>query len=254
MYKHIRFEVENKVATLTLTKPPLNVMDIEMMNEMCDALETLLKESNFHALVIRSGEKVFSAGVSVEDHLGEKGEAMIHLFHKMFQILLEVPCPTIAVVESAAIGGGCELATACDIVIATEKAKFGQPEINLALFPPVSAVTFPWITGVNRTMELLLTGDTIDVQKAYEWGFVNKIVLPEELEITIEELLGKFRSKSSVALKYTKKAVREAMANSYAGSIGKVEHLYLRGLLPTEDAQEGLHSFIEKRKPEWKNK
>ncbi|MFM1654524.1 enoyl-CoA hydratase/isomerase family protein [Brevibacillus sp. B_LB10_24] len=253
-YQLISFAQRDRVAELVLKRPPVNVMNIEMMEEIADALSSVCKEENLHALVIRAEGKAFSAGVAVEDHMGEKTEPMIHLFHKMFHRLIEVPCPTIAVVEGAAIGGGCELATFCDLVIATDRAKFGQPEINLALFPPVSVVAFPWLTGLNRTMELLLTGETISAQTAYEWGLVNRVVSPDDLEAALEQLLDNLRSKSPLALRLTRKAVREAMAVSFAAAIGKVEQIYLRDLVYSDDAQEGLQSFLEKRPPVWKNR
>ncbi|OCA80865.1 enoyl-CoA hydratase/isomerase family protein [Pseudobacillus wudalianchiensis] len=252
-FKFIKFKIEEKVAFLTLNRPPVNILNIEMMNEISEALISIRKREDLHALVIQAEGKAFSAGAAVEDHIGDKAEPMLHAFHKMFHLLVEIPCPTVAVVEGAALGGGCELAVFCDIVYATERAKFGQPEINLGLFPPVSVAVFPWLTGFNRTMELLLTGDTIDAQKACEWGLVNRIVSHEELEAAVEQLLNNLRSKSALALSLTRKAVREAMASSFAASIGKVEQIYFRDLLPSEDAQEGLHSFVEKREPVWKN-
>jgi cyclohexa-1,5-dienecarbonyl-CoA hydratase len=253
-FETIRFHMEENVATLTLARPPVNVLNIQMMEEIVTALSSIRDRQDLHALVIRAEGKAFSAGVSVEDHMGDKAEPMLHLFHKMFHLLIEVPCPTIAVVEAAALGGGCELATFCDMVIANDRAKFGQPEINLALFPPVSVVAFPWLTGFNRTMELLLTGETISAQKACEWGLVNRVVPADELEANLEQLLANLRSKSTVALQLTRKAVRAAMSTSFAQAIGTVEQIYFRDLIPTEDAQEGLHSFLEKRQPVWKNR
>lgn len=252
-YETIGFTKHEGVARLILKRPPVNVLTIQMMEEMVDALESVRKENHLHALVIGSEGRAFSAGVAVEDHLGDKAEPMLHLFHKMFHLLVELPCPTISVVNGAALGGGCELAVFCDIVIATEKAKFGQPEINLALFPPVSTVIFPWLTGFNRTMELLLLGETIDAAKAYEWGLVNRLVSEEDLEHRVEDILTNLRGKSTVALRLTRKAVRAAMASSFAASIGEVEQIYLQDLIQSDDAQEGLRSFLEKRMPVWKN-
>ncbi|MEB3100165.1 enoyl-CoA hydratase/isomerase family protein [Ferviditalea candida] len=253
-YNYIDFSVEDRIARLVLKRPPVNVLNMEMMNEIVEALSSVCKEDSLHALVIRAEGKAFSAGVAVEDHMGDKTEPMIHLFHNMFHRLLEVPCPTISVVEGAALGGGCELATFCDIVIATDQAKFGQPEINLGLFPPVSIVTFPWLIGLNRGMELLLTGDTISAQKAYEWGLVNRLVPSHKLEEHLDHLLSQFKNKSALALRLTRKALRETMAVTFAAAIEKVEQIYLRDLVQTEDAQEGLKSFLEKREPVWKNR
>lgn len=252
-YEFINFTIEGQVAFLTLNREPVNIMNIEMMTEMADALEYLIANEKPHALVIKSEGKVFSAGVSIEDHTGDKAEPMIHVFHKLFHLLIKVPCPTIAVVNGAAIGGGCELASFCDISIASEKSKFGQPEISLGLFPPVSAAVFPWLMGYNKTMELLLTGKTLTAAEAKEYGLINQVVREEELDGTLYELLENLRTKSRMALMYTRQAIREGMATSFAAAIGKVEQIYLRDLLNTNDAQEGLDSFIEKRKPVWQH-
>lgn len=252
-YETIHLKIENKVAWLTLNRQPVNVLNIEMMSEIVDALETLIANEEPHALVINSDAKVFSAGVAIEDHVGDKTEPMIHVFHKMFHLMAKIPCPTVAVIEGAAIGGGCEIASFCDISIATEKAKFGQPEINLGLFPPVSVAIFPWLMGFNKTMELLLTGKTITAKEAKEYGLINQVVSEDVLANYLEELLDSFRSKSRVALSYTRMAIREAMANTFAQTIGKVEQIYLNDLMKTNDAQEGLDSFLEKREPVWKH-
>ena len=252
-YETIDLQIENQVAWLTLKRAPVNVLNIEMMNEIVDALECVIEKEKPHALVIRAEGKAFSAGVAIEDHIGDKAEPMIYVFHKMFHLLVKIPCPTIAVVEGAAIGGGCELASFCDISVATEKAKFGQPEINLGLFPPVSVAVFPQLMGLNRTMELLLTGKTITAAKAKEYGLINEVVSEEELPNYVEELLGSFRSKSRVALHLTRSSIRGAMASTFAQTIGEIEQIYLNDLMKTEDAKEGLDSFLDKREPIWKH-
>lgn len=252
-YETIQFHTDHQVAWITLNRPPLNVMNIQMMEELVQALIEVQGDRNLKALVIQAEGKAFCAGVAVEDHLGDKAEPMIHVFHKIFHLLTKVSCPTIAVVKGAAIGGGCELATFCDYVIATDRAKFGQPEINLGLFPPVSVVAFPWMTGMKRTMELLLTGETIDSKTACEWGLITRVVAEEDVKNHLEQLLQNLRNKSAVALQLTKKAVQESMAVSFAAALGKVEQIYLNELIQTKDAQEGLHSFLEKREPKWKN-
>lgn len=252
-YETIHLQIENQVAWLTLKRAPVNVLNIEMMNEIVNALETLIESEEPHALVIRAEGKVFSAGVAIEDHIGDKAEPMINVFHKIFHLLTKVPCPTVAVVEGAAIGGGCELASFCDISVATEDAKFGQPEINLGLFPPVSVAIFPWLMGFNKTMELLLTGKTITAAQAKDYGLINEVVAEEELEMYLNDLLESFKTKSRIALNYTRIAIREAMATTFAQTIGKVEQIYLNDLMKTDDAKEGLDSFLNKRKPVWKH-
>jgi cyclohexa-1,5-dienecarbonyl-CoA hydratase len=252
-YRHIRFSTADRVAELVLCRPPLNVMNMEMMQEIISALDSL-ETDQVHALVIRAEGKAFSAGVAVEDHLGDKTEPMIHLFHGMFHRLADLPCPSIAVVDGAALGGGCELATFCDLVIASDRAKFGQPEINLGLFPPVSIVSFPWMVGIHRTMELLLTGETISAEQAWQWGLVNRVVPADHLQETLDQLLQSLLSKSAFALRLTRNTVHQALATAFTTAIGPVEQIYLRKMVTSADAQEGLHSFLEKRKPQWRHK
>lgn len=251
-FRNIRLEVEEKTATLTLCRPPLNVMNMELMQELVQAFDSLQGAKHLRALVIRAEGKAFCAGAAVEDHVGETTVPFIKLFHQVFRSLIRVPCPTIAVVEGAALGGGFELASFCDFVVASEKAKFGQPEINLAVFPPVSAVTFPGLMTRNRMMELLLTGEAISARQAYEWGLVNRLAPEDRVEEQVNALLALLHSKSASALRFTKAAVRAASADSFDEAIDRVEKVYMDNIY-TSDAQEGLHAFLEKRQPVWKD-
>ncbi len=251
-FRNIRLEVNEKTATVTLNRPPLNVMNMALMEELVQAFDSLQDSKHLRALVIRAEGKAFCAGAAVEDHVGETTVPFIKLFHQVFRSLIRVPCPTIAVVEGAALGGGFELASFCDLVVASEKAKFGQPEINLAVFPPVSAIIFPGLMSDNRMMELLLTGETISAQQAYEWGLVNRLAPADQVEEQLNALLASLQSKSASALRYTKAAVRAASADSFEQAVERVEKVYMENIY-TKDAQEGLHAFLEKREPVWKD-
>ncbi|WP_100401022.1 enoyl-CoA hydratase/isomerase family protein [Bacillus sp. FJAT-44742] len=250
-FQTIKVSIEDHIASITLAREPVNILNIQMMKEISEALEIVISRNDLNALVIRAEGKAFSAGVAIEDHVGELAEPMIHAFHKLFHQLSKVPIPTIGVVEGAAIGGGCEVASFCDITVASRSSKFGQPEINLGLFPPVSAAYFPWLMGYNLTMELLLTGRTLKAEEAKEYGLINTVVSEEEVESYVHELLESMKAKSREALKLTKKAVRTSMAVSITGAISEVEQIYLQELMKTNDAKEGLSSFMEKREPVW---
>ena len=153
-YKHIQTELKDGVATLTLNRAPVNVLNIEMMEEINTYLEGLKKEKSLKLLVIQAMGKAFSAGVDVGEHLGDLVYKMIEVFHKMFRLMDALKVPSIAVVNGSALGGGCELALYCDMVIATEKSKFGQPEIQVGVFPPIAALIFPRMIGRKKAMEL----------------------------------------------------------------------------------------------------
>lgn len=254
--KHIRFEVSDGVARLTLRKPPVNVLNIAMMREINTALEGLDGDPAVKVLVFEAaeGSKAFSAGVDVSEHTADRVEEMIEVFHRIFRLLDGLEVPTVAVVGGAALGGGCELVLFCDMVIASERASFGQPEIQVGVFAPVAAVALPGIIGPKKTMELLLTGDRIRAVEAERLGLVNKVVPPEELQSAADEFVGKLAKLSGAVLRLTKRAVRVGSAGSFAEGLAAVEELYLGPLMETEDAHEGLAAFMEKRAPMWKNR
>jgi cyclohexa-1,5-dienecarbonyl-CoA hydratase len=158
------------------------------------------------------------------------------------------------VVGGAALGGGCELALFCDMVIASEKASFGQPEIQVGVLPPIAVVALPEIIGPKKAMEMVLTGDRIRADEAERLGLVNMVVAPEELQTAAMEFVSKLSKLSGAVLRITKRAVRVGSSGSFADGLAAVEELYLGPLMDTEDANEGLAAFMEKRPPVWKNK
>jgi cyclohexa-1,5-dienecarbonyl-CoA hydratase len=158
------------------------------------------------------------------------------------------------VVDGPALGGGCELVAACDIVIATDRARFGQPEIKLGVFPPVAAILLPRIIGEKRARELILTGDMIDANEALRFGLVNYVVPGAELASKAKSVLGKIVELSASSLAMTRIALDLGGRAGFESALAEVENLYLNELMKTEDAREGVRAFMEKRRPEWKNR
>src|ERR671917_2591432 len=173
-YQHISFRVEDRVGRVTFARPPLNIFDIALMREMDRALTACLERHDMVAVVFDAaeGSRAFSAGVSVEEHQPETVYQMLESFHNVFRTMEQMGKPTLAVVEGAALGGGCELVAGCDVVISAAGAKFGQPEIKLGVFPPVAAVLLPRVMGERRARELLLTGELFDAEEAHSSGLV----------------------------------------------------------------------------------
>src|SRR5215472_6077428 len=200
--EHIRFKVEDRVARITLARPPLNVLNIAMMREIVAALEECVGRRELVAIVFDAtpDARAFSAGVAVEEHAEETIYLMLDSFHTIFRSLDHIAKPAIAVVDGAALGGGCELVAGCDIVIASERARFGQPEIKLAVFPPVACVLLPRIIGEKRARELILTGELIGAGQAARLGLVNYVVPSEQLQAKLGEILAKLRELSGVSL------------------------------------------------------
>jgi cyclohexa-1,5-dienecarbonyl-CoA hydratase len=255
-YQHIIFEKRDGVARVILNEPPLNVLDIASMREINDVLEDLDDDPSIKVLIFEAveGSKAFSAGVDVSEHTADKVDEMIEVFHRIFRLLDKSEIPTMAVVGGAALGGGCELALFCDMVIASEKASFGQPEIQVGVLPPIAVVALPEIIGPKKTMEMVLTGDRIRADEAERLGLVNKVVTPAELQDATDELVEKLTKLSAAVLRLTKRTVRVGGVGSFADGLTAVEKVYLGPLMDTKDAHEGLAAFMEKRSPVWKDK
>lgn len=247
-------QIHDQVAKVTLNQPPLNIIDIPMMEELRDALTQVRSASESKVLVLTHQGKAFSAGVSIKDHTPDKASEMLEKFHGLIQLLSTFAIPTIALVDGMALGGGCELAVSCDMVLASDRASFGQPEIKVGVFPPVAAVVFPVLIGRNRTLELILSGETIDAAEANSIGLINKVFSAANFTDMTDEFIRKLTSLSGVALMLAKRAVDRGLNESISDGINAVEHLYLNELMQTEDAREGLNAFLEKRKPVWRNK
>jgi cyclohexa-1,5-dienecarbonyl-CoA hydratase len=250
----IVFQKDKGVARLVLNRSPLNVLNIAMMREINAALETLSDDEAIKVLVFEAaeGSKAFSAGVDIADHTADRVEEMIKVFHSIFRSLDRLEVPTVAVVGGAALGGGCELALFCDMVIASEGASFGQPEIQVGVFPPIAAVALPGIIGPKKALEMVLIGDRIRAAEAARLGLVNKVVPPEELRTAADEFVSKLAGLSGAVLRLTKRAVRLGSSAPFAEGLTAVEELYLGPLMATEDAHEGLAAFLERRAPVWK--
>jgi cyclohexa-1,5-dienecarbonyl-CoA hydratase len=249
----IAFSADAHAYRITLSDPPLHILDITMLEELREALGRVTGDR--HALIIdASGEKAFSAGASVQDHLGDRVATMLSAFHDCFRILARLDLVTVALVRGAALGGGCELALACDFVLASDRARFGQPEINLGVFPPVAAYQLSRQTSPRKGLELLLTGDPIDAQTAERLGLANAVFPVAEFDARAEEWLQRLYRQSASTVRFTKKAFRLAQAADFEDRLARVERLYLEELMQTSDANEGLNAFIEKRKPEWQGR
>ena len=254
-YQHIHFNIDDRVARITFAKPPLNVFNIAMMREITSAL-TQCAERELVAIVFDADKscRAFSAGVAVEEHVQEMIFQMLDAFHAIFRQLEQLAKPAIALVDGAALGGGCELVAACDIVIASDRSRFGQPEIKLGVFPPVAAVLLPRVIGEKRARELILTGEIIDAVEAGKLGLCNHVVPSAHLEPKLLEVLGKLRELSGTSLAYARQSLDLGRGRSIDAALDEQENIYLHELMKTQDANEGVKAFMEKRKAIWRHR
>jgi len=246
----IRVHAAGRTAWVTLDRPPLNIMDIAMMHALGKALHELTARSDF--IVFQgAGEKGFSAGAEVRDHLPGRVAEMLGAFHGLFRQLWRADCVTLAAVHGHCLGGGAELATFCDFVIAAESARFGQPEVKLGCFPPVALVTYPVLIGPRAALDLILTGRTLTAREAQQLGLVTRVVPDAELVSAVDGLLGELRGMSTTTLRMTRRALWLRSGMDFEASLHEAEELYLKELMKTEDAHEGIRAFLEKRPPVW---
>ena len=254
-YQNIRFRVDDRVARITFARPPLNVFNIEMMREISAALAEC-NQRELVAIVFDADKncRAFSAGVAVEEHVQETIFQMLDAFHSIFRVLEQLAKPSIALVDGAALGGGCELVAACDIVIASDRSRFGQPEVKLGVFPPVASVLLPRVIGEKRARELILTGEIIDVVEAGRLGLCNHVVPGAHLEPKLLEVLAKLRELSGTTLSFARQSLDLGRGRSIEDALSEQENIYLHELMKTQDANEGVKAFMEKRKATWRHR
>lgn len=252
--KNIKIQIEDGLGTITLNRPPVNILNIEMMDEINEVLKGWVEKRDLKVVLFQAEGKCFSAGVDVGEHMGDLVSKMIDSFHGMFRLMDRLGAVTVSSVYGSCLGGGCELAIFCDLVIAEDSAKFGQPEIQVGVFPPIAAQILPRIIGRKAAMDLILSGRIISAEKALGMGLVNKVVKKGELVTETEKFIRQYLPLSAEVLRVTKKAVNAGLMDDLEPSLRTIEDIYLNELMRTTDAHEGLKAFLEKRSPEWKNR
>jgi cyclohexa-1,5-dienecarbonyl-CoA hydratase len=242
------------VARLVLSHPPVNVIDIAMMEELAQALGEIEARSDLSVVVLSGAGKAFSAGVDVAAHNPGKVERMLVKFHAVIRALVASRKVTVAAVHGHCLGGGAEIAMVCDVVYTAASAKWGFPEIKLGCYPPVACTALAALVGQKRAAELILTGRAISGIEAAEMGLANRAVADEELTGAVDRLLEELVRLSPAALAITKKAVYAWDAMHFDKGLARAEKTYLEELMKTADAQEGVRAFMDKRTPKWMGK
>ncbi len=257
-YETITVEKREQVAFLTINRPDkLNALNKQVHAEGVSALEELRKDETIRVVIITgAGEKSFIAGADISEFGGQTPVSQRDVFHalSLFNFLDTFPKPVIAMINGFCLGGGNELVMACDLRTASEKARFGQPEINLGIIPGGGGTQrLTKLIGETKAMELVLTGDMIDAPTALRLGLVNHVFAPEELEAKTLELANKIAEKSPIALQMAKEAVKLASKSNLDEGLRREVDLFAI-CFSTEDKEEGVAAFLEKRKPVFKGR
>lgn len=246
----IRIDREGRVARLVVDRPPLNILDIPTLETLDRSLAEIEADDGLQCLVVTGGgERAFSAGVAVEDHVGEKIRPMLSTFHRALKRLFGLPAYTIATVDGHCLGGGLELASVCDLVLATRRSRFGVPEIKLGCYPPVAAALFPRRIGWDAALDLMVSGRTIDAEEAARLGLVSEVV--DDLEASARGRIEAIGAHSAASTRLTKRAALAAVQADFERALDEAERLYLEELASTRDMHEGIAAFLERRPPAW---
>ena len=249
--KRLSVEIEGATASISLRNPPLNVIDIPMMEELAQTLAEIEARLDISVLVLRGEGKAFSAGVDIAAHTADKVEEMLAKFHSVVRALLAMKKVTIAAVHGLCLGGGAELAMVCDLVYTSEDAEWAFPEIKLGCFPPIACTALAALVGQKKAAELILTGRSVTGREAAEIGLATRAVSDSHLNSSVQAGVAQMLRLSPAALAVAKKACYAWDSMHFDKGLARAEKVYFEDLMKTEDAQEGIRAFMEKRSPKW---
>jgi cyclohexa-1,5-dienecarbonyl-CoA hydratase len=256
-YRLIKCEqlFDEAISKIILNSPKANVLEAAMLTEISAALDELAQRKDLKLLVFEGEGKHFSFGASVQEHTKDKAAMMLKGFHAVFLQMVKMAVPTMAIVRGQCLGGGMELALFCNFIVADRSAMFGQPEIVLGVFPPPASVMLPRKVGQSYADDLALTGRSIDAVEAHRIGLVNLLAREgqDAWELAAGWISNHILPKSAECLRIANRAVRNDFFRLILEDLPRMEGLYLKDLMETSDANEGINAFLEKRKPAWKN-
>jgi cyclohexa-1,5-dienecarbonyl-CoA hydratase len=249
--KRLSVEIEGATAHISLCNPSINVIDLPMMEELARILAEIDVRPDLTVLVLRGEGKAFSAGVDIAAHTPDKVEEMLAKFHAVVRSLLATKKVTIAAVHGLCLGGGAELAMVCDLVYTSEDAEWAFPEIKLGCFPPIACTALAALVGQKKAAELILTGRSVTGREAAEIGLTTRAVSDSHLGSSVQACVAQLHRLSSAALAVAKKACYAWDSMHFDKGLARAEKIYFEDLMKTEDAQEGIRAFLEKRSPKW---
>jgi cyclohexa-1,5-dienecarbonyl-CoA hydratase len=250
----ISLDLQPNIARIALNNPPLNVITPQMMEELTRAFSQIDQHPEVSVVVIRGAGGSFSAGVAVAVHTSEHVQSMLEKFHEAVRAVMASRKVVVAAVRGHCLGGGAELAMVCDLVYTTKSARWAFPEVSLGCLPPVACTALAALIGQKRAAEMILTGRTIKGVEAAAVGLANRAVPDYKLDATVESVVRQLSKLSASSLALAKKAIYAWDSMHFDKGLARSEKIYMEELMKTEDAQEGINAFLQKRKPQWKGR
>jgi cyclohexa-1,5-dienecarbonyl-CoA hydratase len=253
-HEAVELSLDGSVAIVTFSRPPVNALD----RSRIAAIEARVREGSrrreVKLIAIAGKGQDFCAGTDIKEMRAEEIGELLRAFHSLVRLLLTLDVPTAALVQGRALGGGAELALACDFIFAETTAVFGFPEIRLGVFPPVASVLLERRIGRTKAADLILCGAVMSAEAAERKGLINALVNPGDLINAVETMKQRFESFSASSLRHARRALFLGSAGDPLSALSAVERSYLNDLMKTEDAREGIAAFNEKRPPVWTNR
>jgi cyclohexa-1,5-dienecarbonyl-CoA hydratase len=252
--KDVQVDVRDGVAYVTLNAPPLNILTADLMLSLAEVVEHAQQDRSLRAIALTANGRAFSAGADVGEHHPDQAPVMIGAFSRLFEMLGASELPLVAAVDGAALGAGFELAIMADILVASERSTFGQPEIRLGFFAPVGVSWLSARVGVGRALEVTCTGRKFTAAEMAAMGVVSRVVPAEELETALEGVLDDLRRASGAVMRMNVRLTRQLHGRPFEQGRRAAEHVFLDELMATSDVREGITAFFEKRAPHWQHR
>jgi enoyl-CoA hydratase/carnithine racemase len=253
-YRHLRLELSEECATLVLDRAPGNLLHIEMMDEINEALLSLRGDRSLEVLVIRGADGVFCDGLDLQEHLRDRIQRLLQVYSRIFETIRMLDLVCIAAVEGRATGGGFELALGCNLIVAGEGTVFRLPETSQGIVPPIASIVLPRTVPRRKAMEWILTGNPVGAAELVHYGLVNRLLPENDFDAALTAFVREITSKSGPVLQLAKRAQYEAYYSTYEEALYRVQNLYLRELVELQDSEEGRAAFLEGREPKWQNR
>ncbi len=251
----ILHERKERIGYITIDRPPLNVLNIAAFDALAAALLDLTSGESVDIVLIRAaGERAFCAGADVSEHTPELAPRMLESFHRVARFLWSMEPVSVAAARGLALGGGFELLMCCDIVVASEGASFGQPEIRVGSFPPIATALLPGRVGRQFASDLVLTGRRMSAFEALALGLVSRVSPPAEFDSEVERVTRALSENSGPVMRQAVRALRASTAEQFGAALSETERIYIDELLRLEDAREGVEAFLQKRQPRWRSR
>jgi cyclohexa-1,5-dienecarbonyl-CoA hydratase len=253
-FQFITFRVDGRVATLHLNRPPGNLLNIAMLEEVNEALLSMRQWPDLEVVVLRGSDRLFSEGLDFKEHSSRRIQRLLQVFMRVFESLRMMPLISVAAVEGNAFGAGFELALGCNLIVATETSTFALPQIRHGVFPPLAAAILPRVAPRRLAMEWILMGNEIAASRLEHDGVVNRLFPPSRFDQRLAEFVAELTDKSGPVLQLAKRAQYEAYYSTFPEAMANIQSLYLKELMALHDAREGPKALREERNPVWKNR